>query len=480
MSSIGKKIAKGTFWTAVETWGHQGMVFLVFVVLARLLGPSSVGLAALAMSAPIIFAVPVNRGIPDAIVQRQEIDGLHLDSAFWLLTAAGVVLSGIVWLSAGLIGAAFEEPALSELVRFSCIFITLQAIAAVPMAILKREMNFRMVAMRALLGTLSGGIVGIALAVAGYGVWSLVWMQVSKALVEACVLLLFGNWRPGLRFSYPKCQELYGFAAPIVGFSLWQYVNDELPKITLGAFLGPAAVGIYSVARRPLELLTNTLLGPVTGMAMPAVSRLQGDKDKINKFFDGSIRVAMLVGFPAFIGFAAIAPDIIPLVFGEQWATSVVAVQILLILGLIRCIDSICGGAVLALGQSRIILALNILYTVLLSMMLLVAARMSVEATAVALVIANLIVAMPMLYYAREWAYIDITKPLRILPRLLLATVSMFFAVTAWRHLVSASGEPVIVASAIAVGALVYGAAVVLLLRPDLLAARSMILKARG
>lgn len=478
--TIGRKIANGTLWTAIETWGHQGMVFLVFVVLARLLGPSSVGLAALAMSAPVIFAVPVIKGIPDAIIQRQQIDDLHLDSAFWLLVGVGFLLSGLVWLSSDLIAAIFEEPRLAELIRLACVFIILQAIAAVPMAILKREMNFRLVALRALIGTLSGGIVGIALALNGYGVWSLVWMQITKAGVEACVLLLAGNWRPGLRFSYAKCQEMYGFGMPIIGFSLWQFVNDELPKITLGAFLGPAAVGIYTVARRPLELLSNTLLGPVTGMAMPAVSRLQDDKDKINQFFDGALRVSMLVGFPAFIGFAAIAPDIIPLVFGEEWATSVVAVQILLVLGLVRCIDSICAGAILALGHSRLILALNVSYTVIVLAVVFVAAHVSVEATSVALVVCNAIVATPLLYYARKWANIDVFKPLRILPRLALATLLMFVAVTAWRHLVSASGEPVIVASAIAVGALVYGAAVIVLLRPDLLAARNMILKARG
>src|SRR4051794_6764103 len=118
MTSIGKKIIGGAAWTAAETWGRQAAIFAVFVVLARHLGPEAFGFVALAMVAPAIFAMPVTTGIPDALVQRAEIEPIHLDSAFWLLAATGAVFSVLIWTFAGMIAAAFHQPLLEDLVRW--------------------------------------------------------------------------------------------------------------------------------------------------------------------------------------------------------------------------------------------------------------------------------------------------------------------------------------------------------------------------
>ncbi len=150
MSSIGGRIVNGAVWTAIETWGQQSMLFIVFVILARLLGPDAIGLAMLSMVAPTILAVPVTRGIPEAIIQRQDVEPIHLDSAFWLLSAGGAVLSGLGWLLAVPIAYAFDHPLIDDLVRCTCAIVFIQSLAGVPIAILKRHLNFRMLAPRTL------------------------------------------------------------------------------------------------------------------------------------------------------------------------------------------------------------------------------------------------------------------------------------------------------------------------------------------
>jgi O-antigen/teichoic acid export membrane protein len=257
-------------------------------------------------------------------------------------------------------------------------------------------------------------------------------------------------------------------------------VNEEIPKVALGMFLGPNAVGIYAIARRPLDFLASVFLGPLTGMAMPAVARLQNDRAKVDQFFDASIRVATVVGFPAFMGLAAVAPDVVPLVFGEQWASSVLAVQVLMLLGLVRTIDSICACTILALGHSKLILAFNMVYTVLAVILMTAGAQISVEATIAAVVLCNLVLVPPFLFFTQRLAGIDVLKPLAVLPRVALATLLMFISVTAWRHAVGVSADPLALAVAIAVGAIVYGATALVLLRPDLLAARDLLWKMRG
>jgi O-antigen/teichoic acid export membrane protein len=480
-NGIGSRIANGTVWLAIETWGQQAMLFIVFVVLARLLDPEAIGLAMLAMVAPIILGVPVTKGLSEAIVQRPKIDAEHLDSVFWLLAGVGISLSLVVWVSASLISAAFGQPLIEELTRYTSLVIAVQGVATVPIAILKRHLDFRVLAIRTFSGTTVGGAVGIGMAVAGYGVWSLVLMQLAKACVETIVLLVAGEWKPRLYFSYARCRELFGFAGPIVGFSLWSYINDEMPKVILGGLLGPHAVGIYGLARRPLEFLTNVFLTPLAGIAMPAVARLQNEPAKIDRFFDSSIRVSALVGFPAFMGLAAVAPDAIPLVFGDHWTAGVLPVQILMFLGLVRTVDSICAGAVLALGQSGLILKLNIAYTLLGVVLMTVAAHFGISAMMAAIVVCNLALVPVLLRYTHLLVGIDATKPLEVLPRVAAATALMLAAVTAWR-LAAAGAMPdvAMLVLAVVIGAVVYAAAAMVLLRPDLLAARNLLLKARG
>lgn len=326
MTSIARKIVSGTAWTAAETWTRQVAMFAVFVILARYLDPEAFGLAALAMVAPIILGVPVTRGLPDALIQRPVIEPIHLDSAFWLLTLLGAALSSLVWVFSRPIAVMFGQPLLADLVKWASFIILFQALAAVPCAVLKRQLEFRLLALRTFAGTGVGGAVGIGMAIHGYGVWSLLGMQIAKTLVETIVLLFFGMWRPRLNLSLTRCRELFGFAGPVVGQSLWILINDEIPKVVLGIFLGPYAVGVYALARRPFDLIVEVFIGPLTAVAMPAVARVQDDPKKIGRFFDTTVRLAGLAGFPAFIGFAAVAPVAIPFIFGEQWVSGIVAV----------------------------------------------------------------------------------------------------------------------------------------------------------
>lgn len=481
MTSIGRRIINGAAWTAAETWSRQLAMFAVFVILARHLGPEAFGLAALAMVSPIVVAVPVTKGIPEALIQRPDIEPIHLDSAFWLLSIFGAALSALVWVFAGLVAAIFGQPLLEDLVRWTSVVIVIQALAAVPSAVLRRRLEFRLLALRTLAGTVVGGAVGIGMAVGGRGVWSLVGMQIAKAIVETTVILIGSTWRPRLRYSFERCRELFGFAGPIVGQSLWNFVNDEIPKVVLGMFIGPYAVGVYVIARRPLDLLAEVFLGPLMAVAMPAVARVQHDPARIERFFDTTVRLAGLAGFPAFIGFAAIAPVAVPFIFGEQWATGVVAVQILMLLGLQRTVDNLCGSTILALGHSALILKLNIAYTVLAVALLPVAAQIGLEATMIALVICNLALLPVFLFFAQRIARINVLKPLTVFPRIATAAIIMFAVVSLWQLRASEHLQPVFVLiGGIGIGALVYVAISLVLLRPDILSARDTVLRLRN
>ncbi|MEJ0094713.1 MAG: lipopolysaccharide biosynthesis protein [Methylocella sp.] len=467
-------------WTAGASWGSQLITLAVFVILARYLGPDDFGVATLAMLPPLFLSVLVITGIPDALVQRGEITAAHLDSAFWFLAGLGLMLSALIWAFAGPIAGAFGQSSLKQFVRWTSIIVAIQALAAVPTVVLKRELGFRVLAVRTLAATAFSAALGIGLAIAGFGVWSLVWIQIAKAAVGTALVFLGSGWRPSLRYSHARCRELFGFASPVVAQSLLAMANDELPAVALGVFLGPGAVGVYAFARRPFQILWDVFLNPLMGLVLPTVSRVQNDPERINRFFDAAVRMTALAAFPIFIGFAAVAPSAVPFIFGKQWGSAVLAIQIITPQAVVRTIDALCAYTILALGYSGLVLKLNISFTILAAIPIVFASRISVEAMVAAMVACNLALLPFFLFFAQRIARINIRQPLDVFPRLAVASSLMFAAVTAVR-LGAPENTPQIVTigSAVVIGAIVFGAAAMALVRPDLKAARELLLKMR-
>src|SRR5262249_47260527 len=291
------------------------------------------------------------------------------------------------------------------------------------------------------------------------------------------ILFLGSQWRPSLRYSHARCRELFPFTAPILGVSLWGFVNDELPKVALGLVLGPHEVGVYTFARRILDFLTGMFLSPLTALAMPAASRVQNDPVQVDQFFDTSVRLTGVVGFPTFMGLATIAPLAIPLVVGTEWASSVPVVQIMLFLGLVRTVDYLGAAIVVGLGFPSLLLKLCLAYTVVGAVLFPAAAHFGIEATVIAVVASNAALLPVLLFFASRLAGIDVLRPLVIFPRLIIATALMACVLTAWRFVAPhAMPKAEVLAIAIVLGAITYGAAALVLIRPDLLIARDMLL----
>lgn len=481
MPSLGHKIVSGAIWTAAASWASQIIAFGVFVALARFLSPQQFGLATLAMLPPFFLSLFVTCGVVDALVQRREIESGHLDSAFWLLCAAGFFLSGLIFVGSGLLADFFHQPELRELLRWSCLVIAVESFAVVPTALLRRELAFRTLALRALFASAVSAAVGVGMAAAGYGVWSLIAYQLVRTAAGTSLVFVGARWLPSFSFSRARAAELLPFAKPIVAQALLGFFNGELPTFFLGVFLGPTAVGVFSFARRPFQVLWDVCITPLISLVMPTVSRIQDDPEKTDRFFNAALRMTALCAFAIFIGFAAVAPVAVPVIFGPQWSGAVVVVAILTPLAILMIIDALCVYTILALGHAALVLKLKAAFSVAALGPIIWAARISPEALAVTVVVCQLAFLPLMMISARRVAGIDVRRPLDIFPKLTLVSLLMFVAARAAQLSAPAHAPQLaVLAFAILVGAAVYVAGAFGLARGDLELASRLVLKTRG
>lgn len=386
--SIKEKAIQGVVWSAIQNWGSQVGSLVVFFVLARLLRPEDFGLVALANVFLAFMQLFLEQGFAQAVIQRENLEAEHLDTAFWVSLTLGGLLTVVGFSISGLAAGFFEQPALTPILQcFSLLFI-ISALSRVQQAILERQFAYRSIAVRWLVGMVLSGIVGITLALLGFGVWSLVWQQLIHETVGTIVLWWASDWRPGLKFSKLHLQQLFGFGINIIGFNFLNFFNTRVNDFLIGYFLGATALGYYSVAYRVLTVMTQLLVRTTRDVALPTFSRLQSDPERFRKAFYMATSLTSSVAFPTFLGMATLAPELALLLFGEQWLPTVpLLMQILAFMGILRAVTFFKSSVFIAMGKPSWWLWLAVLNVVLNLVGFAIAVRWGIMAVAVAYVI---------------------------------------------------------------------------------------------
>ena len=424
---LAQRVARGAFWASVESWTQQLLQLLIFIMLARMLGPEAYGLVGAALILTMIGEALVNEaGWAEALIQRREIDQRHRDSVLWVLLAVTGLLVVAAWLLRDLAAAALGTPEVADILPWLALSLPLSALGVVPRALLGRELRFRPLALRSITAMAVAGAVAIAMAREGFGLWSLVAYQVVQPLIEAVVLWSTAGWRPRLHVSRAALTELLAFVGGVFGERVLILVDGLLPRILVTMLLGPVALGFYTFARKIFEMVGRLLIGPLSRVAMPTFSELQHDRGRTQRVLTLGVQLTSLVAMPAFLGLALTADELVPLVFGPAWVDAVPAVQLFAALGFAAPLTRLNSALMLGLGKSREQFMLAVVGTVLLAALMvgLLAVSRTVEAVVLAIGARYWLMLPLRLYWLAHHARIAIGPTLRgILPVLASAAV---------------------------------------------------------
>lgn len=349
--NIKQKAVKGVVWSVIQNWGSQAVSFIVFLILARLLTPEAFGIVALANTFLGFMKIFTEQGLTKALVQRQELEPEHLDTAFWSNLIGGILLTVITFFGAEYIAAIFNQPKLTIVLKsFSFLFI-INSTSHVHRAILSRELAFKTMAARTLIGIFIGGLVGIIMAFSGFGVWSIVSEQIVFECVVVLVMWQAVDWRPKFRFSGKHFRDLFSFGINIIGLKFIKFFNKRSDNLLVGYFLGEVALGYYSIAFRVLQVMSQLLVGTTNQVAMPTFSKLQEEPERFRQAFYRVTQFTSLVAFPTFAGMAALTPELIVSVFGEQWIPAIPVMRVLAFAGIINSLSFFNTSVFMAMGK---------------------------------------------------------------------------------------------------------------------------------
>jgi len=397
--SLREYAARGFVWSVIQKWGREAVTFLTFLALARLLDPVAFGLVALASAFTMFFQIFLDQGFSAAIVQRADLEPEHLDTAFWMSVLIGILLTiGFIAVS-GLIADAFDQPLLAPVLSWLSISFILIALSSTQIAILQRKLAFKNLATRSLTSAMIGGIVGVGMAFAGFGVWSLVGQNLVRGLAGVIILWRASEWRPGFNISKKHYTELFSFGVSVAGSNFLTVLVRRADDFLIGFFLGPTLLGFYTIGYRLLLVIMRLVTGISNAVAFPTFSRLQHNPKRMLRAFYNVTQYTSLLAFPIFIGLALLASELIPALFGEEWAPSIPVMQILAVIGILQSVMFFNGSVIKAAGKPSWQFGIMLLTAVFSVIGFLIAVRWGILAVAASFVIVGYLLA-PISYIA--------------------------------------------------------------------------------
>ncbi|MBW2189459.1 MAG: lipopolysaccharide biosynthesis protein [Deltaproteobacteria bacterium] len=461
MSDLERRAVKGVFWTVIQSVGGRGLSLAVFVILARLLTPADFGLVAMAGVFIALLEVLVRQGFSTAITQREHLEPAHESTAFWTNIVLSALMGAALWASAGWVAKLYHAPDLAPVVRWLSAILPLRALVAVPVGLLQRRLEFRLLAVRSIFGAFVGGVAGVVAAFAGWGVYALVVQQLLGGLAEVLAVWGAAAWWPRLTFSMRHLRDLLGFSLHLLGASLLDFLNRRSDDFLIGMFLGGVALGYYAVAYRVLGVMTQVMAKTGTVVAFSAFSRLQREPDRMREAFYRSTQAASVVATPVFIGVSVVAPTAVPLIFGEQFTQSGIVLRILALIGVVHAISYYNFAVYVGIGRPDIRLKLLTVHTTVNVVAFFIAVRWGIVAVAAAYVIRAYVLIPLDLFALRHLIGVSPRHYFRNFAPAALSSALMVVALGVVQRL-SLGPAPELFLS-IAVGAAVYSAGMYLL-----------------
>ena len=330
MATLTQKTLAGIGWTSLAKGAQAVLQILALIVLARLLSPEAFGLYSAALVVGGFCTIFSGLGVSPAIVQRHEIEARHVRCGFTLSVLMGIATGAAMFLAADRIADFFRMPALADLVRLMAFGFPLQGISAVAESMALRGFRFRGLAVNDALSFGFGYVVlAPVLTLFDYGVYALAWAYLGQQIVRAVALLL---WQPHAKTPWldlRTVRELLYFGAGFTIAKTFNYAASQADNLVVGRWLGAAALGLYAHAYQLIAAPAQLFGQMLDRVLFPTMASVQFEPHRLARAYTGGVFLCAVVMLPAGTVIAILAPEIVLLLLGPDWAAVAIPLRIL-------------------------------------------------------------------------------------------------------------------------------------------------------
>lgn len=360
-SQLKQKTANTLKWNAIDRVLTQFIYAAVGIVLANLLSKEDFGLVGIILAFQAFAIIFVDSGFGAALLQKKEPTDDDYSTVLWFNALLCAIVYIILWFASPLIADIFGDERLTLLCRVQFLAFILQGMGIVQTNRMMKRMDVKQIAVADTIALTLSGVLAIALATNGFGVWALVWQYVTQSALKTIWLWLTGRWLPTLRFSISSLKEILPVGASVFSSSFLNTVSLQLYTFVIGLADGLASLGLYTQADKWSKMGVTTISQTLTSSFIPLMSSVQDSAADWQRYTTRVNRFAALLTLPAMIGLAAIATPLFHLMFSTKWDGAIILFQMLCARGIFVVGYSVTNNYFVAAGKKRTIVAAEVI-----------------------------------------------------------------------------------------------------------------------
>lgn len=467
--NVGTLAVRGVAWLGSGQLVRQVLAFATNIALARMLFPDDFGLFGMAFAAAEVAQILTDFGLGAALIQRRESSPAALTTCFWLNLAVGLCVALSLVAISPLLVEYFGRPEICSLVLPLSLNIVLSACLVVPLAILTQNLRFRDITVAQTIGSIAASIGAIGLAATGFGVIALAMQPLIGNLVTGTGFFVQTKWRPQGRPSLVSVQGMLAFSGHLLGNNLIGCVGRNLHAAILGRQLGSAPLGLYNLASG----MTGTVLFQVSSVIVrvlfPTLSNLRDQPAKLREAWFKACSAIAIIAFPAMAGIIAIAPDLVPVVFGQQWIPATDVLRILAAAMAIQSVLTTSGTILMSLGRADLLLRTSMASIVAIGAGLWIGTAYGIEGAAIGYALAGTATYLLITVLACRESGATVRALGRELMPWIFASIGMCIGVISLAAVLDTLTAPFRLFICMAAGGIIYGALLLLIARQQAL-----------
>jgi len=335
------------------------------IVLAWLLSPREFGLIGMIMIFITISQSLINSGFSSALIRKKDCTQADYSTVFFYNLAVGIGFFFALNCFAPAISRFFREPDLKPILNVLSIVLIIDSLTLIQVTILIKRIHFKLQTRISLIASLASGLTAIAMAYAGFGVWSLVSQLICRQVFNSFFLWIWNQWKPSLIFSKRSFKELFGFGSKILLSGLIDTAYQNVFYLVIGKLYSARELGFYARADAFKNMASTNLHNIIARVSYPALSSIQDDIPRLRANYQRLIRSTMFITFNLMLGMAGLAEAMTITLIGEKWRPSIIYLQMLCFVGMMYPLHALNLNMLQVQGRSDLFLKLEIIKKVL-------------------------------------------------------------------------------------------------------------------
>lgn len=384
-NTLRQQVFSGMVWRFMERGCVQVISFVLQIVLARLLEPEDYGVLAV-LNVFISFSTTlINNGLGNAIIQKKDADEVDFNTIFYIQLGLAGVLVILLNIFSPYIASYYNDESLSIYLRVMSVILILEALASIQMTALRKSLQFKKSFYANVIGTVTSGVVGVAMALKGFGCWALIGSQISMKVALFLTYFFMVKWRPKAMFSFKRFKSLFSYSWKLTVAWLIGTLHQNVFTLVIGKRFSKTVLGFYDKGQNLPNTMKTTVNETISTVMFSALAKIQDDKEKMKESTRKMMSLTAFIIFPVMAGVAGVSKSFVYIFLTEKWAPCIPMMQLFCISLGINIISTTNMQSFNALGKSDVFMKLEIIKRSLSLLVLLLTSHINIYAVIIGL-----------------------------------------------------------------------------------------------